>query len=347
MVNQCTQDNKKKRKPWVIQEDKLLKKLVKKFQNERLAWKTISQNLKKHGFNRDTKACRERFSNHLDKNFNKADLTDKEIDQLFDLIELHGNKWTHIAEQLNNRTDQDIKNKFYAHVKKIIRRLIKAAYQTTESSLIIARIQPLLISSIYCHDEEDNDKILKIDEQIKVLFKQLIRNNKKIEVGVQIDEQTIGQVKIVMNYLGEQNDIYLKKKICKQEQKILLKKLQQKRSLKLQQGLNRQSKIIDKILNKKPIFTTKNIKIENFMVFNTPGQIDQISIPFQEHKSIENMYQFQPYINPLISTASFIWSQSQNIFSIDPIISNNFLFGFQGNQNQYRMWSEKYRVTPD
>ncbi|CAD8194217.1 unnamed protein product [Paramecium octaurelia] len=348
MVNHFPSETKKKRKPWIIQEDKLLKKLVKKFQNERLAWKKISQALKSHGFNRDTKACRERFSNHLDRRYNKANLTDKEIDQLFELIELYGNKWTFIAEQLNNRTDQDIKNKFYAHVKKIIRRLIKVAYQTTESSLIIAKIQPLLISSIYCHDDEDNDKILKIDDQMKALFKQLIRNNKKIQVGVKVDDQTIDQVKIIMNYLGEQNDIYIEKKVNKQAQKVQLMKLKYKRTFKLQQGLDNQQKIIEKIQKKKPIFTTKKVKIEKFQfTAPPPPQMGQTPIPYFQFKSIENMYSCQSYIHPIISTPSFYWGQTQNIFSIDPMLSNSFLFGFQGNQNSYGIWSDKYRVTPD
>ncbi|CAD8112315.1 unnamed protein product [Paramecium sonneborni] len=347
MVNQYHAETKKKRKPWIIQEDKLLKKLVKKFQNERLAWKKISQTLKQHGFNRDTKACRERFSNHLDNSYNKTDLTDGEIDQLFDLIEVYGNKWTYIAEQLNNRTDQDIKNKFYAHVKKIIRRLIKAAYKTTESSIIIAKIQPLLISSIYCHDDEENDKILRIDDEMKILFKYLIRNNKKIEVGVKVDDSTIDKVKIIMNYLGEQNDIYIKKKINKQAQKVQLKKLKQKRNLKVQLGLNKQQRIIDKIQKRQPIFTTKNVKIEKFLFSQNPVQKEQMSMPCFDFKSLENMYSFQPFINPIITTASFYWRQPSNLFSMDPMLSNNFLFSYQGNQNQYRLWSEKYKVTPD
>ncbi|CAD8208061.1 unnamed protein product [Paramecium pentaurelia] len=347
MVNHYPSETKKKRKPWIIQEDKLLRKLVKKFQNERLAWKKISQTLKSHGFNRDTKACRERFSNHLDNSYNKADLTDKEIDQLFELIELYGNKWTYIAEQLNNRTDQDIKNKFYAHVKKIIRRLIKVAYKTTESSIIIAKIQPLLISSIYCHDDEDNDKILKIDDQMKALFKQLIRKNKKIEVGVNVDDQTIDQVKIIMNYLSEQNDIYIEKKVSKQAKKVQIMKMKNKRTLKMQQGLNQQQKIIEKIQKKQPIFTTKKIKIEKFKFIIAPQQMDQISIPYFQFKSIENMHSFQPYINPIISTASYYWNHPSNIFSINSLLSNNFLFGFQCNQNSYGIQSDKYRVTPD
>lgn len=50
MVNYYPSETKKKRNPWIIQvilqyyqkEDKLLKKLVKKFESERLAWKKIS-----------------------------------------------------------------------------------------------------------------------------------------------------------------------------------------------------------------------------------------------------------------------------------------------------------------
>ncbi|CAK91080.1 unnamed protein product (macronuclear) [Paramecium tetraurelia] len=326
MVKHCPSEDKKKRKPWTPQEDKLLKKFVKKYEKERLAWKKISSALKSHGFYRDTKACRERFSNHLDRRYNKANLTDKEIDQLFELIELYGNKWTFIAEQLNNRTDQDIKNKFYAHVKKIIRRLIKVAYQTTESSVIIAKIQPLLISSIYCHDDEDNDKILKIDDKMKVLFKQLIRNNKKIKVGDKVDDQTIDQVKNIMKYLVEQNDKYLEKKVNKQAQKVQIKKLKYKKTFKVQLGLDQQN-IIKKIQEKKPIFTTKNIKIEKYL-FNIPPPLME-QTPMPEFKCpIENVYSYQPMLisNPY-------W---------DTMFSNSLLFRIQYNQNTYGMLSDKY-----
>ncbi|CAK63734.1 unnamed protein product (macronuclear) [Paramecium tetraurelia] len=345
MVNQPPQEIKQKRKPWIIQTS-FLRKLVKKFQNDRLAWKIISKHLKQHGFNRDTKACRERFSNHLDSAYNKADLTEKEIDLLFDLIEVHGNKWTIIAGQLNNRTDQDIKNKFYAHVKKIIRRLIKAAYQTTESSLIIARIQPLLISSIYCHDEEENDKILKIDEEMKTLFKQLIRSNKNIEVGVKVDHQTIEQVKLIMNYLGEQNDIYLKRKISKQAEKAKLKKLKQRRSLKLSQDLKRQQKIIENIKQKKPIFTTNKIKLENIK-FTYPQEQQEDKNQFYQNPNepIDKYFTISPYLSHFSGT--FYWRHSSNIISIEPIFTNNFLCGIQANQNQRLIWSENYRITSE
>ncbi|CAD8207114.1 unnamed protein product [Paramecium octaurelia] len=344
MVKQLPLQIKQKRNPWTSEEDQLLRKLVKKYQNERLAWKIISQHLKQNGFNRNTKACRERFSNHLDSAYNKADLTENEIDQLFDLIEVHGNKWTHIAEQLNKRTDQDIKNKFYAHVKKIIRRLIKAAYQTTESSIIIARIQPLLISSIYCHVEEENDKILKIEQEMKVLFKQLIRNNKNIQVGVKVDDQTIEQVKLVMNYLGKQNDIYLKKKITKQAEKVKLKKIKQKRSLKLSQNLKRQSKIIENIIQKKAIFTTNKIKIEKFKFQYPQGQeIKNQTSP--EYTPGDNHFSFYSYYSPF--TSIFQWGPSSNIIPIEPIFTKNFLCGFPGRQNQCIMWPESYQITSE
>ncbi|CAD8120241.1 unnamed protein product [Paramecium sonneborni] len=345
MKNQNHIETKQKRKPWIIEEDILLQKLVENIQKEKLEWKNISQTFKEQGYDRDTKACRERFQNHLDKSYNKSYLTEKEIDRLFDYLELYGNKWTYIAEQLNNRTDQDIKNNFYAHVKRIIRRLIKATYKTTESSFIIAKIQPYLISSIYCHDNEDNEKMLKLDSEMKVLFKYLIRNNKKIEVGVKLNEQTKEKVKKIINYLGEQNDIYIKKKINKKIQKVKAKKSKQKRRFKLQLGLNNQKRIIEKIQKMKPIFTTQNIKIEKFKFFkNIVQKEEEIQIPYFGLISLDKMYSFQPYLNPLMASTSFCWRQPSNILSIDSMISSNFLFGFQGNHISYSIGSDSLRV---
>ena len=67
-----------------------------KYQKERLGWKKISQTLRNLGHDRNTKACRERFFNHLDNSYNKSELSHHELDKLFELIKIHGNKWVFI-----------------------------------------------------------------------------------------------------------------------------------------------------------------------------------------------------------------------------------------------------------
>ncbi len=45
--------------------------------------------------------------------------------KIFDAHKIYGNKWKNIAKQLNNRTDNSIKNHFYSILRKGLRRLNK------------------------------------------------------------------------------------------------------------------------------------------------------------------------------------------------------------------------------
>lgn len=45
--------------------------------------------------------------------------------KIFDAHKIYGNKWKNIAKQLDNRTDNSIKNHFYSILRKGLRRLNK------------------------------------------------------------------------------------------------------------------------------------------------------------------------------------------------------------------------------
>ncbi len=72
---------------------------------------------------------------------------------------------------MGNRTSLEIKNNFYSTVRKIFRRLIKVAFNTKNSNLIHYKgtkitwlIKPIIISSIFCNDQNNDPKLLVIDE---------------------------------------------------------------------------------------------------------------------------------------------------------------------------------------
>ncbi|CAK65134.1 unnamed protein product (macronuclear) [Paramecium tetraurelia] len=306
MLNQSN-PSPKKRMLWTENEDKLLQQLVNKFQNERLGWKKISQSLRKQGYDRNTKACRERFFNHLDNTFNKTELTTQELDKLFELIKIHGNKWTCIAEELNHRTDQDIKNKFYAHIKKVFRRLLKATFQTTESSIMTAKLQPLLISSIFCYENELDQKQILIQNDMKDLFQSLIRKNKSISQGEQIDEETREQVKQITTYLDKENQLYLQNKITRKQNKQIIKTKHIIKKTQFAHNQFQQQQILKKIQMKQPIFVCSQKKLE-FPIMDLDTKFQNDFNQFEFDKILENGSLFQP--QQIISSVPFQWHQS-------------------------------------
>lgn len=98
---------------WTPEEDQILiemTKLSKEFYN----WALISTYLPK----RTSKQCRERWLLQLDPNINKSAYTDEENYLIYLLQKKHRNKWALISKNLNNRTDNSIKNQWNSKIKK-------------------------------------------------------------------------------------------------------------------------------------------------------------------------------------------------------------------------------------
>lgn len=70
---------------------------------------------------RSGKQCRERWHQHLRPGLVKGKWTAEEDALIEQLQKQHGNKWSKIAESLPHRTDNDIKNFWFAKQKKIDR----------------------------------------------------------------------------------------------------------------------------------------------------------------------------------------------------------------------------------
>ena len=103
-----------KKRAWSFYEDKLLKKLVKKYGLKK--WAEIS---KKIQF-RDGKQCRERWHNHLNPLVKRCSWNEREEWLLYLCHKYFGNKWSAIAKIIRGRTDNSIKNHWNCYVKKHI-----------------------------------------------------------------------------------------------------------------------------------------------------------------------------------------------------------------------------------
>ncbi|CAD8202423.1 unnamed protein product [Paramecium pentaurelia] len=240
----------KKRISWSKQEDTLLQQFVNMYANQKQGCN--------QGYERNPKDCRERYQNYLDSKFNKTKLTKPEIDKLFELIQIYGNKWTCIAEKLNYRTDQDVKNQFYAIVKKVFRRLLKATLpedQKKKCSKITASLRPMLISNIFCNHQNISQQYINISMNMKELFKNLIIENRSIKLGDQVDETIKKKVQQISDYLGKKNQIYLQNKSLKKTfNKRNIKKSTIKSQFMSSKNEIQQQEIILRILNNQQIF---------------------------------------------------------------------------------------------
>jgi hypothetical protein len=97
---------------WTRQEDEIIVAFVEK--NGTKQWQKLCALLP----GRIGKQCRERWRNHLDPAINHAPWTPEEDEQLRRLHREHGNAWVAIASLMRNRSDNAVKNRWNAVLRK-------------------------------------------------------------------------------------------------------------------------------------------------------------------------------------------------------------------------------------
>jgi hypothetical protein len=109
---------------WTEEEDQRLLSLYDTYGRD---WKMISI----HMLSRSSKQIRDRFINSLDPKLNKTKFTSKEDDIIIKAYKRLGSKWTRIAELLNCRNGDLVKNRFYSYLKKKVH---KINFESTNST---------------------------------------------------------------------------------------------------------------------------------------------------------------------------------------------------------------------
>ena len=101
-------DSQNDKIPWTAAEDEMLADLVKTHGIKN--WTLVSENLN----NRTGKHCRERWFNHLNPDIKKGDWTPDDDFIIVAMQKELGNQWAKMTKCLPGRTDNAVKNRFYA-----------------------------------------------------------------------------------------------------------------------------------------------------------------------------------------------------------------------------------------
>jgi hypothetical protein len=90
-------------------------------------WTEVAQmiNQKFPNVDRTGKMCRERWYNYLSPDIKQEKISPDEEVQIFDLYKKHGNRWVEIAKELPGRTENWVKNLYYATLRRYVRNINK------------------------------------------------------------------------------------------------------------------------------------------------------------------------------------------------------------------------------
>lgn len=97
---------------------------------------------------RDSKQCRERWAHYVNPSVRTSKWTIEETQKMFDIISQRGCQWKEVSEQMNGRSYNLIKNRFFASIRKGLRKACKAV-NLNKSSKFINEMKPSAISEFF------------------------------------------------------------------------------------------------------------------------------------------------------------------------------------------------------
>jgi hypothetical protein len=110
---------KSARNPFTPEEDEKLVEVILRTAGCNFTWPQVAEELP----GRTPRQCRERWTEYLHPDVRSQEWTDEEDDLLLSAISARGHKWTQISQVMLNRSDNDIKNRWYTHLRHVVREL--------------------------------------------------------------------------------------------------------------------------------------------------------------------------------------------------------------------------------
>jgi len=145
---------KSKKKLWTESEDKLLLELIAQHGQK---WTLIGKLIG----GRKCKQVRDRYLNYLNPEVKTTPFTAEEDAQLISLFNKLGNKWKQIATNMKGRSESQVKNRYYRHLKQLL------SPSVSESSPFeISKYNSICSNSTEAteqNDEEDDEEEEQLD----------------------------------------------------------------------------------------------------------------------------------------------------------------------------------------
>lgn len=134
-------------------EDALLKYFVMIFGDHN--WIEVAS----HMIDRSPRQCRERYCTYLMPTLNNRPWTKQEDDLLISLVEKYSRKWVVIAKHFQGRSDSNVKNRWYTHLRKGRRNRKQEVKPVTAQSRTSSTDTLLVDSSSDSNDISQDDSL--------------------------------------------------------------------------------------------------------------------------------------------------------------------------------------------
>jgi len=186
---------KAERRTWQPEEDQAIIKLVNELGQKR--WSAVALQMRtEYGLKpRTGKQCRERYNNHLNPNIRKDPWTPEEETIVRQKQAELGNRWSDIARYLEGRSDNQVKNFYYALVRPVVAGTRKTKARIVDTIGLSKDLQKVKSAVVALPSNADAKTIKEQEERIEIQKDRLREQNKHIEDQIRMLDDQMKNIK--------------------------------------------------------------------------------------------------------------------------------------------------------